>query len=50
MAFRAKTYTNRKDEKKLQVSGDQTEFAALVKGNKDAAEAFDKAVNDALKK
>lgn len=50
MAFRAKTYENRKAEKKLQVSGDQTEFAALVKGDKGAKEAFDKAVSDALKK
>ena len=50
MAFRAKTYENRKDEKKLQVSGDQKEFASLVKGDTNTREAFDKAVSDALKK
>lgn len=50
MAFRAKTYVNRKDEKKLQVSGDQAEFAKLVKGDNDTKEAFDKAITEALKK
>lgn len=50
MAFRAKTYTNRKEEKKLQVSGDQAEFNKLVKGDKDTAEAFNSAVSAALKK
>lgn len=50
MAFRAKKYENRKEEKKLQVSGDQREFAALVKGDKDTTEAFNSAVTEALKK
>ena len=50
MAFRAKKYKNRKDEQKLQVSGDQKEFAALVKGDKDTAEAFNAAVTEAFKK
>jgi len=49
VAFRAKKYKNRKDEKKLQVSGDQREFAAVLKGDKDAVEAFNKAVTEALK-
>jgi transcription termination factor NusB len=50
VAFRAKTYENRKEEKKLQVSGDQSEFNKLVKGDADTKEAFDKAISDALKK
>lgn len=50
VAFRAKKYENRKEEKKLQVSGDQREFAALIKGDKDTAEAFNSVVTEALKK
>jgi transcription termination factor NusB len=50
VAFRAKTYENRKKEKKLQVSGDQSEFNKLVKGDAEAKEAFDKALSEALKK
>lgn len=49
VAFRAKTYQNRKGEKKLQVSGDQAEFNKLVKGDKAIAEAFNSAVSAALK-
>lgn len=48
MAFRAKGYVNRKDESKLQVSGDQKEFALLVKGDSATYEAFKVAVQQAL--
>lgn len=50
MAFRAKTYENRKEEKKLQVSGDQAEFKKLVAGEKETTDTFIKAISDALKK
>jgi hypothetical protein len=50
VAFRAKTYVNRKEEKKLQVSGDQAEFKKLVAGDADTKELFDKALTEALKK
>jgi hypothetical protein len=50
VTFRAKTYVNRKDEKKLQVSGDQAEFSKLLKGDAGTKEAFDKALAEALKK
>lgn len=50
MAFRAKGYVNRKDESKLQVSGDQKEFALLVKGDDATVEAFNQAVAQALTK
>jgi hypothetical protein len=50
VAFRAKTYENRKEEKKLQVSGDQAEFKKLVAGDKEITDTFLKAISDALKK
>lgn len=50
MALRAKTYTNRKNEKKLQVSGSVEEFQLLIKGDKPAKEDFDKQVKDAIGK
>jgi hypothetical protein len=50
VAFRAKTYENRKKEKKLQVSGDQAEFNKLAKGDKATLENFTEVVSEALKK
>lgn len=47
--FNAKTYTNRKDEKRLQVSGLQADFVKLAKGDKDISDAFTKDVVEALK-
>lgn len=49
MAIRAKVYTNRKSEKKIQVSGDVKELAAVVKGDDAATAEFNTAVTDALK-
>ena len=49
MAIRAKTYTNRKSEKKMQVSGDVKEFAAVAKGDEAAVAEFNEAVIAALK-
>jgi len=48
VAFRAKTYENRKKEKKLQVSGDQAEFNKLAKGDKATLENFTEVVSAAL--
>lgn len=50
MALRAKTYTNRKGEKKMQVSGPVEEFQLLVKHDKDKQEEFDKGVKEAIGK
>lgn len=48
VALRAKTYTNRKGEKKMQVSGPVEEFELLVKGDKDVKADFDKGVKAAI--
>lgn len=46
--FRAKTYVNRKEEQKLQVSGSQEAFKALLKGDADKQTEFEAAVKAAL--
>lgn len=48
-SFRAKTYVNRKEEKRLQVSGLQDDFTKLAKGDEETKAEFDKAVSVALK-
>lgn len=48
-SIRAKTYQNRKGDKKMQVSGDVKELAAVVKGDEAATAAFGEAVTAALK-
>lgn len=50
MAIRAKTYQNRKGDKKMQVSLDQTEAKKLAAGDEDITAEFKKAVTEALKK
>lgn len=49
MAIRAKVYTNRKDEKKVQVSMDKSEAVKLVKGDEGIAAEFNTAVTAAVK-
>lgn len=46
--FRAKTYVNRHGEQKLQVSGSQEGFKALLKGDADKKIEFDAVVKTAL--
>lgn len=46
--FRAKTYENRHGEQKLQVSGSQEAFKALLKGDAAAKNEHDTAVKAAL--
>lgn len=46
--FRAKKYVNRKGEQKLQVSGMQVSFKALLKGNEDEKTEFEAAIKAAL--
>ena len=48
--FNAKAYVNRKDEKRLQVSGSQSDFVKLAKGDNDVSEEFKRSVVEALKK
>ena len=48
--FSAKTYTNRKEEKRLQVSGLQADFVKLAKGDNDLSEEFKRSIVEALKK
>lgn len=48
-SFRAKTYTNKKEEARVQVSGLQAEFIKLAKGDDTAVEAFNQAVVKAIK-
>jgi hypothetical protein len=48
VAFRAKTYENRKGEKKLQISGDQADFRKFLNGDDDAVGALRGAIDNAL--
>jgi hypothetical protein len=48
-SFRAKTYKNRKDESRVQVSGLQADFVKLAKDDEDASAAFKKQVVEAIK-
>jgi len=47
--FRAKKYTNRKGEEKVQVSGLQADFTKLAKQDSATVEEFNKTVSEALK-
>lgn len=46
--FRAKTYVNRHGEQKLQVSGSQEGFKALLKGDATKKQEFEDALKGAL--
>ena len=46
--FRAKTYVNRHNEQKLQVSGSQEGFKALLKGDETKKIEFEATVKAAL--
>jgi hypothetical protein len=48
VAFRAKTYENRKGEKKLQVSGDQADFRRFLNGDDETTGALRGAIGTAL--
>lgn len=48
-SIRAKVYQNKKQEKKIQISGDVKELANVVKGDAGAVAAFGEAVTAALK-
>lgn len=49
LSFRAKKYSNRKEEQRVQVSGLQADFVKLAKGDDKASSAFNKALVDELK-
>jgi hypothetical protein len=46
--FRAKTYVNRKNEHKLQISGDEADIRSLLKGEAQTKKEFEDAVKSAL--
>lgn len=48
--FRAKPYTNRKEEARVQVSGLQADFVKLAKGDEETLEAFKQSLVEGLKK
>lgn len=48
MAIRAKTYKNRKDEQKVQVSMDKAEAVKLVKNDETVTAEFNKALRAAV--
>lgn len=49
-SFRAKTYKNRKEEERVQVSGLQADFQKLLDEDEDAQKSFDDAVAEAIRK